>query len=72
MILDLKESKELCDWLMRRGLGLGECAHVLCSLGSGDSFAIALLKVFEKRKQKYEEIHAKNTMPDFWGDPITP
>ncbi len=72
MILDLRESQELCDWLMRRGLGLGECADLLCDLACGDSFCIALLKVFKNRQLKHEEIHAKNPMPDFWGDPITP
>lgn len=71
MILDLKESKELCDWLLDRGLGLGEAAWVLADLACGDSLAIALLKVFKDRKLKLEAIHAKNTIND-WGNPITP
>jgi len=71
MILDLDESKELCDWLMERGLGLGECAWVLADLACGDSFAIALIKVFNQRQKKLEAIHAKNPIPD-WGCPLTP
>lgn len=71
MILDLKESKELCDWLLDRGLGLCEAAWVLGDLACGDSLAIALLKVFKERKLKLEAIHAKNPIND-WGNPITP
>lgn len=71
MILGLEESKELCDWLMERGLGLEEVAHFLCDLGCGDSFAIALLKVFINRQEKLEKLHDKNPIPD-WGNPITP
>lgn len=71
MILDLNESKELCDWLLDRGLGLGEAAWVLGDLACGDSLAIALLKVFKERKLKLEAIHEKNPINDF-GNPITP
>lgn len=71
MILDLNESKELCDWLLDRGLGLGEAAWVLADLTCGDSLAIALLKVFKERKLKLEAIHAQVPISD-WGNPITP
>ena len=71
MILDIDESKELCDWLMERGVGLGEAAHFLCDLGCGDSFAIALLKVFKQRQYNLEKINAKKSFND-WGSPITP
>jgi len=71
MILDVEESKELCDWLMERGLGLGETAHFLCDLGCGDTFAIALMKVFKHRQNLMEKLHAKKPIPD-WGNPITP
>lgn len=71
MILDLAESKELCDWLLERGLGLDDAAYVLCDLACGDSLGIALLKVFKHRQLKLEETNAKNNMSD-WGNPITP
>ncbi len=60
MILDIEESKELCDWLLGRGLGLGECAHVLCDLTCGDTLAIALLKVFKHRQLIQDKIHEKD------------
>lgn len=69
MILDLEESLELCDWLLEKGIGLGEAAHVICDLACGDSFAIALLKVFKHRQLKLEEIHAKNPLSNL-DDPI--
>lgn len=71
MILDLEESKELCDWLLERGLGLGECAWVLADLAAGDSFAIALVKVFDQRKKNLEAIHEKFAA-DNWSCPLTP
>ena len=71
MILDLKESQEMCDWLIERGLGLGECAYVLCDLACGDSFDISLLKVFKQRELKLEAANAKANVID-WGCPITP
>lgn len=55
MILDIKESQELCDWLLQRGLALSECADLLMNLGCGDTFAMALFKVFLKRKELLEE-----------------
>jgi hypothetical protein len=69
MILDLPQSQDLCDWLLQRGLGLGECAWVLADMQSGDSFALALLKVFETRKKQMEKVHEKDPVPD-WGNPI--
>lgn len=71
MILDLAESKELCDWLLDRGVTLGEAAYVLCNLACGDSLGIALLKMFKHRQLKQEENNAKNNLSD-WGNPIIP
>ena len=71
MILSIEESQNLCEWLLDRGLGLGECACVLGDLECGDSFALALLKVFHERKLKMESIHAQNDPID-WGNPIVP
>lgn len=51
MILDLKESQDLCDWLIERGLGLVEAAMVICDIACGDSLCIALIKVFNHRKE---------------------
>ena len=55
MNLDLKTKQELCDWLMQRSLDLGEAAHVIAYFEGGDSFEIALLKVFQHRKNMMEE-----------------
>lgn len=71
VILDVKECQEICDWLLKRGLSLRECAAFLCDMQSGDTFALALTKVFLNRKQTQEDIHAKNHVVD-WGNPITP
>jgi len=71
VILDLDESIELCDWLIARGLGLGEAAHVLADLAMGDTLCIALLKMFKHRQAMMEKIHGKKQSPD-WGNPITP
>ncbi len=57
--MELNEAKELCDWLIDKGLGVGECADFLMSLGCGDTFAIALFKVFEDRKKIVEKIYEK-------------
>lgn len=71
MILSITENLDLCDWLMERGLGLGECACILCELECGSTFALALARVFQRRKHLAEEIHEKATPPDY-GNPITP
>jgi hypothetical protein len=71
MILSISESQSLCEWLMDRGLGLGECAAMLVDLACGDTFAMALIKVFIDRKNKLEAIHAQIPISD-WGNPITP
>lgn len=71
MTLELEESKKLCDWLMERGLGLGECAWVLMDLASGDSLGQALHKVFKHRKEMMEAINEKANYA-LWDCPITP
>lgn len=70
MILDLKESQELCDWLLQRGIGLDEAACVLGDISCGDTLAIALLKVFNHRKSNMEKKH-ENLFSNDWGNPIT-
>ena len=64
MILSIEESQSLCEWLQDRGFEMGECACVLGDLECGNSFALALLKVFNERKRK-------NNVVD-WGNPIVP
>lgn len=71
MILSIKESLDLCDWLLARGLGLGECAALLGDIECGDTFTLALLKVFVERSKKLEALNEKCPIPD-WGCPITP
>ncbi len=71
MYLTLEENLKLCDWLLEKGLGIGECACLLCDLESGDTFALALLKVFHERKLNLDSIHDKNNVVD-WGNPIVP
>lgn len=71
MIFEIEEAKRHCDWLMEKGLGLGECATFLGNMDCGDTFSIALLKVFINRQDKLEKIHGKITSSD-WGSPITP
>lgn len=67
MNLDLKESQDLCDWLLQRGITLSEAACVLGDLTAGDTFCLALLKVFNHRKEKSNE----NKFANDWGNPIT-
>lgn len=71
MHVSIEESQSLCDWLLDRGLELGECACVLGDLESGDSFALALLKVFYARKLKLESVNA-NVDPMDWNYPCSP
>jgi hypothetical protein len=71
MILDLKESQELCDWLLQRGLCLDETACVLGDLACGDTFAIALLKVFNHRRKNNMEKNNENIFSNAWSNPIT-
>ncbi len=71
MILSITENLDLCEWLMERGLGLGECACVLCELECGDTFALALARVFSRRKQIAEKMHEKTNQPS-WDSPISP
>lgn len=70
-IISKEEAKELTEWLIEKGLGLGECAYMMCNMECGDTFALALLKVFNERKQKMEALNAKNPLSD-WGCPLTP
>lgn len=71
MILELDESEALCDWLLERGIGLEEAAHVLCSLNNRETLGSALLEVFKNRKLNLGHYHGKNISDD-WGNPITP
>lgn len=71
MILSIEESLDLCDWLLERGIGLGECACVLCELNCGETFALSLMRVFIRRKELQEKINDKAKTND-WSDPITP
>jgi len=71
MILTVEQNIELCDWMLARGLALGECACVLCEMECGDTFALALARVFKRRQQLAEKIHDKTNGPD-WGNPIVP
>lgn len=63
MIFEIEEAKSHCDWLLDRGLGLGECANVLCDMQCGDTFSLALLKVFK---------HRSDLLDRRWDIPITP
>ncbi len=67
MIIEINEAKELCDWLIQRNVGIGEAAQMLCNIELGDSFALALLKVFIERKKLMEKLHEKT--PVDWGNP---
>lgn len=69
MIRDIKESQEMCDWLIERGLGLNESAWVLCHLIDGDTLDIALIKVFKQRELKLEAVNEKVNIND-WSCPI--
>ena len=60
MILSITENLELCEWLMERGLVHDECACILCELECGDTFALALARIFTRRKQLAEIIHEKS------------
>lgn len=71
MILPIEENLSLCDWLLDNGLGLGECACILCEMECGDTFALALMRVFIRRKQIKEQLDEKTKSTD-WGSPITP
>ena len=71
MILNLQESLDLGDWLLIRGLGLGEVSELLSDLECGDSFPLALRKIFYKRQIISKEINEKKSIHD-WGNPITP
>lgn len=64
--MEISEARELCDWLVQKGLGMGECAHVITDLELGDSFGLALLKVFKRR-----EVEVKNEYANLdWGCPV--
>ena len=64
--MPLNQACELTEWLVNKGLGMGECAHLITDLELGDSFGMALLKVFKRR-----EVEAQNAQRNFdWGDPV--
>jgi len=67
---ELDDAQKLIDWLMERGLGLGESARVIADMECGDSLSLAIRKVFKQRELMFEELkHTK--LPD-WGNPLTP
>lgn len=70
MNLSLEESKELCDWLIERGLNLCECAWVMADIACGDTFSVALLKVYKQRRENLEALNEEVDFDD-WGIPIT-
>jgi hypothetical protein len=71
MILSIAENLDLCEWLIERGLGLDECACVLCEMECGDTFALALARVFQRREKLKEKLHEKTNQPS-WDNPLTP
>ena len=71
MILTIEENLSVCEWLMERGLGLGECACLLCEMECGETFALALRRVFLRRQQYKEKIDEKSKDTD-WGNPVVP
>lgn len=71
MKLDLKESQELFDWLMQRGLTLSESAYVLTCISCGDSLGLAFMKLFDHKEKNMERLYDKTSNSD-WGNPLTP
>jgi hypothetical protein len=69
MTLTIEESLTVCTWLMERGLGLEECACILCDMECGDTFALSLIKVFLKREQYKEKVDERFKDVD-WGNPV--
>ena len=62
MTLTIKENQELCDWMLEKGLRMSEAAGLLCNLECGDTFPLALAKVFRNRSITSEN-YEKPVMP---------
>lgn len=71
MIMSIEASKDLMDWMVSRGLGLGEAARVLGWMECGDTFALALMRVFHSREQMLESLH-ENYCMDSCPDSLPP
>lgn len=57
LILDLKETQELFDWLIYRGLSLLEAARAVSDMHVGDHLSLAILKVMNDRQRDWDERH---------------
>lgn len=67
-IATLQQNLDLCEWLIENGLDLEECAFLIGDLECGDTFPLALLKVFKNRKERKE---VKYPVPS-WDNPLIP
>ena len=56
-MFSIREEMDLCEWLMSRGLGLGEAANLIVYMEQRNSFGKALCIIYEERKLKIKEIH---------------
>ncbi len=70
-MFETHESKRLIDWLLERGLGVGESAFVVRDVECGHSLAWAISTVFEERKKIMERLNNEKLPNDDWGNPIT-
>lgn len=57
MILNIQESMDLCDWLLEREVYLSESANILVDLQHGETFGLALKKVFKNRCEMIEKMN---------------
>lgn len=63
----LRQDMDFVEWLIDLGLGLGEAAHVIVDMESGNSLGISLLKAFKNRQILIEENSPiKNTEYHNW------
>ena len=63
MKYSLEESKDLIDWLKNLQLGIKEAAQVTVYMEAGDTLGVALIKIYDKRKEMVNVIHENYGIP---------
>lgn len=59
-MVDVEETKNICNWLIGHGLSLSEAACVAGYVKTGDNFSTAILKVLISRKECNEKTYYRN------------
>ena len=60
MIMSIDGSRDVIDFLLEKGLTFSESVTVISNMECGDTFALAITRVFRERERLLESLNEKN------------